>query len=273
MAYIYWDPDGTLVDLGFYALGWYSLLFASGFLFSYILLNRKFRAEGVPEMMLEKLTIYVVIATIIGARLGHCLFYDFDYYSQHPFEIFLPFRFQPTFEFTGFQGLASHGGVIAILFSVILFSYRYQVKLFWLLDKLALVSPLAGCLIRIGNLLNSEIIGRPTSVPWAFVFERVDRIPRHPGQLYEAISYLIIFILLNTFAPKLNRKPGFIFGLFLVLLFLSRFLLEFFKTDQSSFEAGMFLNMGQLLSIPFILLGLVLLLLKKQKPSFIVKEE
>ncbi|PSR55517.1 prolipoprotein diacylglyceryl transferase [Adhaeribacter arboris] len=272
MAYIHWVPDGILVDFGFYALRWYSVLFASGFLFSYILLRKKFRAEGVAGVMLEKLTIYVVIATVIGARLGHCLFYDFAYYSQHPLEIFLPVRFQPELAFTGFQGLASHGGVMAILIAVSLYSYRYQVALFWILDKLALVSPLAGCLIRVGNLFNSEIIGRPTSVPWAFVFERVDLIPRHPGQLYEAISYLLIFILLHTLEPKLNRKPGFIFGLFLVLLFLARFLLEFFKADQSVFEAGMLLNMGQLLSIPFILLGFILLVLKNQKQSIIVKE-
>lgn len=212
-------------------------------------------------------------ATIIGARLGHCLFYDFAYYSQHPLEIFLPVRFQPELAFTGFQGLASHGGVLAILIAVIVYAYRYQVKLFWVLDKLALVSPLAACLIRVGNLFNSEIIGRPTSMPWAFVFERVDLIPRHPGQLYEATSYLLIFILLNTLEPKLNKKPGFIFGLFLVLLFLSRFLVEFVKADQSAFEANLFLNMGQLLSIPFILLGLVLLLLKGKKQGFAVKEE
>jgi prolipoprotein diacylglyceryl transferase len=273
MAYIHWDPDGTIINFGFYALRWYSVLFASGFLFSYILLNRKFRAEGVAEMMLERLTVYVIVATVIGARLGHCLFYDFEYYSHHPAEIFLPVRFNPEFEFIGYQGLASHGGTIAIFMAVILYSYRYKVELFWLLDKLALVSPLAGCLIRVGNLLNSEIIGRPASVPWAFVFERVDTIPRHPGQLYEAISYLLIFILLNTFVSKINRRPGFIFGLFLVLLFLSRFLLEFFKADQSAFEAGMLLNMGQLLSIPFVLFGLLLLLLKRKKQLYMAKEE
>ena len=270
MAYIHWDPDGTIINFGFYALRWYSLLFASGFVFSYVILNRKFRTEGVAETMLDRLTGYVVVATVLGARLGHCLFYDFEYYSHHPVEIFLPIRFNPKFEFIGYQGLASHGGTVAILIAVILYSYRYKVALFWLLDKLALVSPLAGCLIRIGNLLNSEIIGQPTSVPWAFVFEQVDTIPRHPGQLYEAISYLLIFILLNTLELKLNRRPGFIFGLFLVLLFLSRFVLEFFKADQSAFEAEMLLNMGQLLNILFILLGLLLLLLKIRKQLYMV---
>ncbi len=268
MAYIHWDPDGTIVDFGFYAFRWYSLLFASGFLFSYILLNKKFRAEGVAETMLERLTIYVVVATVIGARLGHCLFYNFEYYSQHPAEIFVPIRFSPQLEFTGFQGLASHGGVMAVIMAVIFYSHRYKVALFWVFDKLALVSPLAACLIRVGNLLNSEIIGRPTAVPWAFVFEQVDAVPRHPGQLYEAISYLLIFVLLNTLEPRINSRPGFIFGLFLVLLFLSRFLLEFFKADQSVFEAGMLFNMGQLLSIPFILLGFILLFLKGKKPQY-----
>ena len=273
MAYIHWDPDGTIVDFGFYALRWYSLLFAAGFLFSYVLLIKKFKAEGIAETMLDKLTICVVVATVIGARLGHCLFYDLEYYSQHPAEIFLPVRFNPELAFTGFQGLASHGGVLAIIMAVLFYSHRYKIALFWVLDKLALVSPLAACLIRVGNLLNSEIIGRPAAVPWAFVFERVDLIPRHPGQLYEAISYFVIFIFLNTIEPKINSRPGFILGLFLVLMFLSRFLLEFFKADQSAFEAGMLLNMGQLLSIPFILWGLLLLFLKREKQLYLIKAE
>jgi len=264
MAYIHWNLDGTIIDFAFLPLKWYSLLFASGFLLGYIILNRKFRVEGIEELLLEKLAVYVISAAVIGARLGHCLFYDFDYYSHNIAEIFMPVRFNPQIEFTGFQGLASHGGAIAILIAIVLYSHRYKVELFWVLDKLALVTPLACSLIRIGNLMNSEIIGSLATVPWAFVFERVDTIPRHPGQLYEAITYFIIFILLNTVEQKTNRRSGFIFGLFLVLMFFARFLLEFFKADQSAFESGMLLNMGQLLSIPFIILGFILLFLKRK---------
>ena len=273
MTYISWNPDGTIVDLGFIALRWYSLLFALGFILSYLILIQKFRAEGFSEALLERLTVYVALAGVVGARLGHCLFYDFEYYSNNIAEIFLPVRFNPQFEFIGYQGLASHGGAIAILIAVVSYSRSYKLELFWVLDKLALVIPLAGCLIRLGNLMNSEIIGSPTQVPWAFVFQRVDSTPRHPGQLYEAIAYFLIFVLLNIVEQKTNRRSGFIFGLFLVLLFLTRFLIEFFKADQSAFESGMVFNMGQLLSIPFIILGAILIVVNRRKQFYFLKEE
>lgn len=267
MNYIIWNPDITLLDLGFYELRWYSLLFGAGFVLSYIILQRYFKKENVKEEKLEKLTIYVVVATVIGARLGHCLFYDWDYYSDHLLEIFLPFRFSPEFEFTGFQGLASHGGAIGILVAIVLFSRNQKMNFFWVMDKLALVVPLAGFCIRMGNLMNSEIIGKPASVPWAFVFKQVDDVPRHPGQLYEAIAYLVIFFVVNAVFKRVNKQPGYVFGLFLILLFTARFIIEKFKIIQSDFEADMFLNMGQLLSIPFIILGIVLMILKNRKAT------
>lgn len=267
LSYIIWNPDPYVFDLDFYALRWYSLFFALGFVFSYLILRGHFKKAGLEEEMLEKLTIYVVLATIIGARLGHCLFYDWDYYSDHIAEIFLPVRFEPEFEFTGFQGLASHGGIFGIVVAVLLYSRKYNVRALWLFDKLSLVGALAGACIRFGNLMNSEIIGKPADVPWAFVFERVDSVPRHPGQLYEALSYLLIFVILFFLTRNNKREPGFIFGLFFVLLFSARFIIEFFKADQSDFEAGMILNMGQLLSIPFILFGLWLLYTKRHKTS------
>lgn len=263
MAYIYWNPDGTLIDLGFYVLRWYSVLFALGFVFSYIILKKQFAKDNVPDEKLQGLIVYVVLATVIGARLGHCLFYDFEYYSQHVAEIFLPFRFEPSFQFVGYQGLASHGGAIAILIALIFYARKYDVKLFWILDKLALVIPLAGCFIRLGNLMNSEIIGKPSTAAWAFIFQKVDNVPRHPGQLYEAIAYLAIFVFLYILNKKINKEQGFIFGLFLTLLFSARFVIEFFKADQSAFEAGMAINMGQALSVPFIVFGLILILLKR----------
>lgn len=221
------------------------------------------------EEKLEKLAVYVVVAAIIGMRLGHCLFYDWDYYSENIAEIFLPFRFEPEFRFVGYQGLASHGGIFAVLMALILYARKYKVRLMWLLDKLALVGPLAGAFIRFGNLMNFEIIGKPADVPWAFVFEQVDRVPRHPAQLYEAIAYLFIFIFLNILVLRARRENGFVVGLMLILLFLTRFMIEFIKADQSDFEAGMLLNMGQLLSIPFIVLGIVFLYMKRGRKRVI----
>ena len=263
LSYIVWNPDPTIIDLGFYALRWYSLLFALAFVLSYIILRGHFKRAQLGEEMLEKLTIYVVLATVIGARLGHCLFYDWDYYSDHILEIFLPFRFSPEFQFTGFQGLASHGGIFGIMVAVVLYSRKYKISLLWVLDKLSLVGPLAGACIRLGNLMNSEIVGEPADVPWAFIFVKVDDVPRHPGQLYEALAYLFIFVVVNLVDRKSKRETGFTFGLFMILLFVFRFIIEFFKADQSDFEAGMILNMGQLLSIPFIILGVVIVILKR----------
>ena len=267
LQYILWDPSPVLLDLGFYELRWYSLLFALGFVFGYSIIKGHFKKAGLEDELLEKLTIYVVVATILGARLGHCLFYDWDYYSNHIAEIFLPFRFQPEFEFTGFQGLASHGGIFGIVLAVILFSRKYNVKSLWIYDKLSIVGALAGACIRFGNLMNSEIVGKPADVPWAFIFKRVDSVPRHPGQLYEALAYLTIFVVLFFLDRKNKREPGFVFGLFFILLFSARFIIEFFKANQSDFEADMLLNMGQLLSIPFILFGAILVYKKRHKTS------
>lgn len=263
LLYINWNASPVIIDLGFYAFRWYSLLFALGFVLSYVLLKAPFKKAELDDNLLDNLTIYIVIATIIGARLAHCLFYDWGYYSNHLLEILLPFRFQPEFQFTGFQGLASHGGIFAIVVAVMLFSRRYKVDALWIFDQLAIVGALAGACIRLGNLMNSEIVGKPTDVPWAFVFERIDSIPRHPGQLYEALAYLLIFGVLFALDRTNQRNPGFIFGLFFILLFTARFLIEFVKADQSAFEADMVLNMGQLLSIPFILFGAYLVCQKR----------
>lgn len=267
LYYIHWDPSPVIFDLGFYELRWYSLLFALGFVLGYNILKGHFKKAGLENELLEKLTVYVVIATIVGARLGHCLFYDWDYYSNHIMEIFLPFRFQPEFEFTGFLGLASHGGFLGVGLAVILFSRKYNINPLWVFDKLSIVGLPAGACIRFGNLMNSEIVGKPADVPWAFIFERLDSVPRHPGQLYEALAYLTIFAVLFFLDRKNKREPGFIFGLFFILLFSARFLIEFFKANQSDFEADMILNMGQLLSIPFILFGAILVFMKRHKTS------
>lgn len=264
---ILWDPAEALIDLGFFALRYYSMCFLLAFTASYIVVKSQFRKRGINVALMDPLTMYVVLGTLIGARLGHCLFYDFAYYSQHPLEIILPFTFTPEFRITGFQGLASHGGGIGIMVSLVLFSRKYKIKLWYLLDQIALVVPLAGMFIRLGNLMNSEIIGKPTDVSWAFVFLRVDRIPRHPAQLYEAVAYLVIFTFVYLVMQRYPRASGFYFGLVIFLIFCFRIGIEFIKEDQSAFEAGMLLNMGQLLSIPFILCGLLIMYLKRERPA------
>ncbi|GAA5031840.1 prolipoprotein diacylglyceryl transferase [Marivirga lumbricoides] len=265
LNYIIWNPDGTLLDLGFYQLRWYSVLFGLGFVLGYQFVKWRFKRAEIDTKLLDNLAVYLVVATIIGARLVHCLFYDWDYFSNHLLEIFLPFRFSPHFEFIGFQGLASHGGGLGVIIALIIFARKYNLKKLWLIDTIALVTPLAGACIRLGNLMNSEILGNPTDVSWAFIFEQVDLQPRHPAQLYEAICYLILFVILFIIDRSQKVKEGFIFGLMLVGIFIARFLIEFVKADQSDFEADMVLNMGQWLSIPFILVGIIFIILSMKK--------
>ncbi|MBB5636101.1 prolipoprotein diacylglyceryl transferase [Pedobacter cryoconitis] len=267
IATIIWNPGDSIIDLGFFALKYYSLFFLLAFVSSYIVVKKQFIKYGIDVELMDSLTIYTVLGTLIGARLGHVLFYDFAYFSKHPLEAILPVTFSPHFRITGFLGLASHGGGIGIMLGLILFSRKFKIKLWFLLDQIALVVPLAGTFIRLGNLMNSEIIGKPTDVSWAFVFLRDDNIPRHPAQLYEAIAYLLIFGFVYLLMKKYPRSSGFYFGLVIFLIFCFRLGIEFIKEDQSAFEAGMFLNMGQLLSIPFILTGMVIMYLKRSEPE------
>jgi phosphatidylglycerol:prolipoprotein diacylglycerol transferase len=264
---ITWNPSDSIIDLGFFALRYYSMFFLLAFVSSYIVVKKQFVKHHINVELMDSLTIYVVLGTLIGARLGHCLFYDFAYYSKHPLEIILPFTFTPEFKITGFQGLASHGGGIGIMVSLILFSRKFKLRLWFLLDQIALVVPLAGMFIRLGNLMNSEIIGKPTDVSWAFIFLKDDTIPRHPAQLYEAIAYLLIFALVYYLMQRYAKASGFYFGMVIFLIFCFRIGVEFIKEDQSAFEAGMLLNMGQILSIPFILTGIIIMYLKKGAPE------
>ncbi len=262
VAAVIWNPDDVIIDMSFFALRYYSLFFLIAFALSYLVIKRQFNKHGIGLEFLDKLAFYVFIGTLIGARLGHCLFYDFGYYAQHPLEIFLPVSLEPHFRITGFQGLASHGAGLGIMLSLFMFSKKYVFNFWFLLDQVSLVVPLAGFFIRLGNLMNSEIIGKPTDVPWAFVFVKQDQLPRHPAQLYEAFSYLLIFCIMKVLMKNAGRKQGFYFGLLLVLVFSARFLIEFFKEIQSTFEAGMMIDMGQLLSIPFVLAGIWIMLAK-----------
>lgn len=262
LAYIKWNLDPEIFSLGPLSIRWYGLLFALGFVVGYIIFQQFFRKEGIKEELLDKLTIYVALGTIIGARLGHVIFYDPRYYLENPVKII------KTWE----GGLASHGGVIGILIAIWFFSRNTRISYLWVMDRIVIMGALAGFFIRMGNLMNSEIYGVQTDLPWGFIFLRKNEIvPKHPTQIYEALAYLLIFgilYLLNRgYYEKLKR--GFSFGLFFILLFTTRFFIEFIKEDQSDFEAGMALNMGQILSLPFILAGIAIVIwsLKQDKLS------
>ena len=272
--FINWDISPEIFNLGGISIRYYGLLFAVAFILGYKVEEKMFKSEGLPMAWLDKLWLYVAIATIVGARLGHCIFYDWAYYSQHPLEMILPVRFSPEFKFTGYQGLASHGAAIGIIAGLWYYSRKVSKKsIFWILDRAVIPIALAGFFIRTGNLMNSEIVGLPTNMPWGFRFMNSDlpnpELPRNPAQLYEAICYLFSFFVLMYLYWRTNvkKKMGFIFGAFLILIFSARFIIEFVKEVQEPWEAGMALNMGQILSIPFILVGIFMLWYSKKWPD------
>jgi len=254
-AFFHWNGNPEIIRIGGLAIRWYGVLFASGFIIGYQIMNYIFKSENKQTKLLESLIFYVIIGTIVGARLGHCFFYEPEYYLTNPLEIIMVWH----------GGLASHGGAIGVLLALWIFTHRHkQIDLLWLLDRIAIPTALVASFIRIGNFFNHEIIGKPTDVPWAIVFNiyRGREVigftpPVHPSQLYEAISYLLIFLLLFYFYKKrILQNEGVPFGLFFVLVFTARFLIEFTKAPQADFEKYLPLSMGQLLSIPFILVGI-----------------
>lgn len=259
IAYIIWDIAPEIFP-GFEFFRWYGLCWLLGMLVGYQILHKIYKSEGIPLGELETLTTYVALGAILGARFGHILFYDPIYYWNNPIEI-LPFRINPDFEFTGLAGLASHGGILGALFALYLYDRKYKKGYLWLLDRIAIAGAALGGFIRLGNLMNSEIIGVPSTLPWAFIFRRIDQIPRHPAQLYEAIFYLGISITLYFVwkSKKFYECKGLVCGLGITLIFSQRFLIEFLKESQVSFEQNMALNMGQILSIPLIIGGAVLM--------------
>ncbi|MCL4129085.1 UNVERIFIED_CONTAM: hypothetical protein GTU68_051345 [Idotea baltica] len=227
----------------------------TGLLLASYVAKRIYIKENIPVKNLEKLFFYIIIGIVLGARLGHCFFYEPSYYFQNPIEILLPIQ----------KGLASHGGAIGALIAIGIYCKKFNTNFLWILDKIAIATPIVAIFIRLGNFMNSEIYGKPTNGYWGVIFQRDDLIPRHPTQLYEAFSYLLIFgILLFTYKKMATKLfNGQIFGLLLVSVFSARFIIEFFKENQVAFEDAMSINMGQILSIPFILVGLTLILRKK----------
>ena len=266
LDYIVWNANPVIID-SFITVRWYGLMFAIGFWIGFNIVAKMFKHEGAPERWLGILLIWVGAGTVIGARLGHVFFYAWDYYSQHPWKILA------TWE----GGLASHGGAIGVIIAVILFSvFTAKRNPLWTFDRLVPAIALVGCLIRIGNLMNSEIYGHATTLPWGFMFVRshewhamYEGVACHPTQIYEALCYLALFGLLMWMYWKKNaeERPGLIFGTFLVGIFLPRFFIEFIKNDQEAFEATMTLNMGQLLSIPFVILGIGLIIYAMLRPK------
>lgn len=258
--FITWNPDVVAIDLGIFAIRWYSLCWAIGLVAVYMLMHRLFRQQKLAEEQFDPMFMYCFLGILLGARLGHCLFYEPGYYLSHPIEMLLPMRNVPGkgWEFTGYEGLASHGGTLGLMLALWLYAKHVKLRFLHVLDNVAIVTPICACAIRLGNLMNSEIIGKVTDVPWAFIFQKVDMLPRHPGQLYEAICYAIFFGIHWYFYRRYPQKvgSGFFFGLCLFLIFISRIFIELTKENQEAFEEGMLLNMGQLLSVPFVLLGL-----------------
>lgn len=261
---ITWDVSPEIFPDFFLPVRWYGLLFASAFIFGQWILTRIYKAEGRTEHDVDVITLYMIVGTVLGARLGHVLFYNPGYYLSNPIEILKIWE----------GGLASHGATVGILLALYLFSRKHHFNYLWVLDRIVIVVALGGALIRLGNLMNSEIFGRPTDLPWGFIFvrqEEFSKVPRHPTQLYESLFAFLLFVLLYwLWKRRKSLLPrGMLFGLFVTLLFTFRFLVEFLKEPQEAFEAEMVLNMGQLLSIPLIIAGLVVLFwsLKQPRPT------
>jgi phosphatidylglycerol---prolipoprotein diacylglyceryl transferase len=267
---ITWDFDPEIFSVGNHGIRWYGLMFALAFLTGYWIFKRYLRGDKLTSEMVDSLLVYIAVGAIVGARLGHCLFYEPDYYLRNPLQILFIWK----------GGLASHGGIIGLLLALWLYIRKYKIPFLWLMDRIAIPVALANAFIRMGNFFNSEIYGLPTSLPWGVKFVRdrlydsstgeiLPTVARHPTQLYEALCYLLIFIASFVFYRKRNMqiRDGLIFSVSMIAQFSARFLIEFLKNDQVSFEAGMSLNMGQLLSLPFIIAGIVLIIWTKRNPK------
>ena len=263
LLYIIWNPS---LSIG--PFRWYSLCWLIGLALAYFVVKRLYQEQKIKDELFDPLFIYCFLGILIGARLGHCIFYQPDYFltSVKGFvEMLLPIHFLADggWKFTGYEGLASHGGTLGLMIALWLYVRKSKLSIWTVLDNIAIATGITACFIRLGNLMNSEIIGKITDVPWAFIFERVDTMPRHPGQLYEAIAYAILFGIMwtiykkNANGLKLQVGSGWYFGFCLTYIFTFRFFIEYTKEIQEAFEASLPLDMGQILSIPFILIGVI----------------
>lgn len=274
LNYILWNPDVEAFHILGLSIRWYSLCWLIGLLLAYFIVQRLYKQQKIKDELFDPLFLYCFFGILIGARLGHCLFYQPEYYLtsvKHFIEMIVPIHFMAGggWKFVGYEGLASHGGTIGLIVALYLYYRRTRLNLWQVLDNIAIATPITACFIRLGNLMNSEIIGKVTDVPWAFIFERVDKAPRHPGQLYEAIAYFVFFFVGLWFYRKHPQRvgTGFFFGLCLTLIFTFRFFIEYTKDIQVNFESGMLFNMGQILSIPFIIIGIYCMCRKQKQPT------
>ncbi len=268
LSYILWNPSLEVFSIGSYSMRWYSLMWLIGLALAYLMVRWLYQKQNIPNEKFEPLFIYCFLGILVGARLGHCIFYQPDYFLtswKGVVEMFLPIKIDTTggWHMTGYQGLASHGGTLGLIITLLLYVRRFKVPTWVVLDNIAIATGITACCIRIGNLMNSEIVGKITdeSLPWAFYFVQNDGpqnvVLRHPGQLYEAIAYALLFVLMFWLYKKMPQRvgTGFYFGLCLAYIFTFRFFIEYFKEVQEAFEQGLPFDMGQILSIPFIIIG------------------
>ena len=281
LGYIVWNPDLEAFRLGPFAIRWYGLMWLIGFALGYFIVKRLYKEQKIKDELFDPLFIYCFFGILIGARLGHCIFYqpqDFLTSWQGIIEMLLPIRLGndgswlgQTFGFyvIGYAGLASHGGTLGLMIALWLYVKKTKLSIWTVLDNIAIATGSMACCIRLGNLMNSEIIGKITDVPWAFIFERVDAVPRHPGQHYEAIAYAILFFVMWYLHKKMPEKigTGWYFGFCLTYIFTFRFFIEYTKEVQEAFEASLPLDMGQILSIPFIILGVYCMIRAKKQAA------
>ena len=263
MLYIDWNPSIEAFSIGGFAMRWYALCWLIGLLSAYFIVRKLYKEQKIKDELFDPLFVYCFVGILAGARLGHCIFYEPDYFlssGKHIVEMIVPIRFRADggWKFTGYAGLASHGGTLGLIAALWLYVRRTKLPIWQVLDNIAIATPVTACFIRLGNLMNSEIIGKVTDVPWAFVFEQVDMQPRHPGQLYEAITYALLFFIGWYLYRRMPQKvgTGFFFGLCLTYIFTARFFIEYTKEVQEAFEASLPIDMGQILSIPFIIIGI-----------------
>lgn len=259
LNYIIWNPDLNMFHIGSFGVRWYSMCWCIGLVLAYLIVQKLYVQQKIKKEYFDPLFIYCFVGILAGARLGHCLFYQPDYFLAHPLEMILPMRqVNGAWHYVGYEGLASHGGTLGLMIALWLYVRKTKLNIWHVLDNIAIATPITACFIRLGNLMNSEIIGKTTDVPWAFIFERVDSMPRHPGQLYEAIAYAIFFFIGLWLYKKYPQKvgTGFFFGFCLFTIFTFRFFVEYTKEVQEAFEASMAIDMGQILSIPFIAIGI-----------------
>ena len=267
LLYIVWNPS---LSIG--PFRWYSLCWLIGLALAYMMVRRLYKEQKIIDELFEPLFFYCLLGILVGARLGHCLFYQPDYFLtswQGVVEMILPIHFLSDggWKFTGYEGLASHGGTLGLMIALWLYVKKTKLSIWRVLDNIAIATGITACFIRLGNLMNSEIIGKVTDVPWAFIFERVDSMPRHPGQLYEAIAYAILFGIMWYLHKRMAEKigSGWYFGFCLTYIFTFRFFIEYTKEIQEAFEASLPLDMGQILSIPFILIGVICMIRSKKE--------